>query len=95
MVRFYIAPHIDKVNLKALYIPLPLVIGESSWRQSLQCRSSSNGASPMTIHLAGTHFTPGWREAIEIKHLAQGHNTMTPAGFEPAILGSQVQHLNH
>ncbi|PIK40553.1 hypothetical protein BSL78_22597 [Apostichopus japonicus] len=37
---------------------------------------------PMTSYLTGTHLTPGWREASEIKHLAQGHNVMNYAGIE-------------
>lgn len=45
-------------------------------------------------YLTGTHLTPGWGEAIEIKHLTERHNVMNPAGFEPGILGSQLQHLN-
>lgn len=47
-------------------------------------------ARPMTIYATSTHVTPGWREAIEIKHLAQGHDVMNHEGVEAAILGSQV-----
>ena len=31
------------------------------------------GANQPTLALTGTHLTPGWREAIMIKCLAQGH----------------------
>ena len=35
--------------------------------------SGAQGALSTNSALTGTHLTPGWREAIMIKCLAQGH----------------------
>ena len=63
-------------------------------RDNPSSREAAAKSAPNDVsYLTGTHLTPGWREAIEIKHLAQGHNVMTSVELEPTIPRSQVQCL--
>ena len=76
MTSFNLGPYTDKVSLKALYIPLPLVISVTRRPHKRRHGSSSRSAPNDRLHLAGTQLAPGWREAIGEKCLAQGqgHN---------------------
>ena len=40
-------------------------------------------------------YTPGWREALRVKYLAQEHNTMSPARARTRTACSRVERTNH
>ena len=47
------------------------------------------------IHFTAPHISPGWREAIEVKCLAQGHNALATAGLEPVTYRSRALFSTH
>ena len=86
----YYPGHWALTLLKTLSLP-----GESQAR-FISSRIQAPGSKHKELSLPSqVPIAAGWTEAMRIKYLAQGHNTLAWPGIEPSTSRTRAQRLNH